>query len=40
MSGTRIGESNSHAEAETDVAESREFQESSSDTQSKEVSHV
>jgi hypothetical protein len=40
LSGTRVGESNGHAEAEADAAESSESEELSSITTSKEVSHV
>jgi methylamine dehydrogenase accessory protein MauD len=40
LSGTRVGESNGHAEAEADAAESSESKESSPISTSKEVSHV
>jgi methylamine dehydrogenase accessory protein MauD len=40
LSGTRVGESNGHAEAEADAAENIESKESLSISTSKEVSHV
>jgi methylamine dehydrogenase accessory protein MauD len=40
LSGTRVGESNGHAEAEADAAESSESKESSPISTSKEVRHV
>jgi methylamine dehydrogenase accessory protein MauD len=40
LSGARVGESNGHAEADTDAAESGESKESSPISTSKEVSHV
>ncbi len=40
LSGTRVGESNGHADAETDAAESSESKVSSPITTSKEISHV